>query len=296
MVRTLSVIGAGRVGATLAALWQRGGVAETVGVLNRSPVSSRAAQARIGAGEPAADLPSLAEADLYLIGVNDDAIDPVTDRLAADRDLTGRIVFHCSGSLASAALAAARRRGALTASVHPVRTFADPGTDPDAEPAAFAGTYCGHEGDPGALAVLVPMFEAIGGRPFAVDAPAKPIYHAAGVFAMNYLVALVEIGLRCYEDAGVPPDVGLRILDPLLRQAVDNVVEHGPVRALTGPIARGDAQVVARQLDELAARDPDRERLYALLGLTALDLSRRAGRADPDDLDVIATLLAEHLG
>jgi predicted short-subunit dehydrogenase-like oxidoreductase (DUF2520 family) len=45
-------------------------------------------------------------------------------------------VFHCSGAKASAVLAPVQACGALIASLHPVRSFADK----DACAAAFAGT------------------------------------------------------------------------------------------------------------------------------------------------------------
>jgi hypothetical protein len=64
----------------------------------------------------------------------------------------GAVVFHCSGAKASTELDALRRAGALVASVHPVRSFADPA----AVAADFDGTFCGVEGDAAALALLLP--------------------------------------------------------------------------------------------------------------------------------------------
>src|SRR5262249_15584904 len=153
-------------------------------------------------------------------------------------------VFHVSGATPSGALAAAAARGALVASVHPIKTF------PDAELAVqrFPGTYCGAEGHPDALKVLKPAFEGIGATVFEITAELKPIYHAGGVFSGNYCAALIEPALRGHGKAGIPRAASLKALEPLVRETVDAIFDKGPARALTGPIARGDVATVRRQL------------------------------------------------
>jgi len=162
--------------------------------------------------------------------------------------LTGAVVCHCSGALSSSALAPARAAGAAVASAHPVRSFADPAL----VAAAFAGTYCGVEGDAAALAVLEPALRAAGGQSVTIAAAAKTVYHAAAVFASNYLVTLLDTALRAYQAAGISEPVARALAQPLVEETVANVFRLGPVAALSGPIARGDMATVARQQQALA--------------------------------------------
>jgi predicted short-subunit dehydrogenase-like oxidoreductase (DUF2520 family) len=51
-------------------------------------------------------------------------------------------------------------------------------------------------------------------------------------------------------------------LVPLVRATVENWANLGPDRALTGPVARGDDETVARQRTAVAARAPDLLELF----------------------------------
>jgi len=82
------------------------------------------------------------------------------------------------------------------------------------------------------------------------------------------------------------------MMEPLVRETVDNVFKLGTVKALTGPIARGDDAVVARQLEALAAWDARIGDIYRELGAVALELSRAQGEADAEALERLQRLLA----
>lgn len=285
-MKTLSIVGAGHVGKALGQLWTGAGMFRIQGILNRSPESAEAAAEFIGAGEPARDYAGLRRADIYLVATSDDAIRPCAEALARAGHLRpGAIVFHCSGALSSAELAVAP--GIAVASVHPVKSFADP----QAAAAGFAGTHCGVEGGGTALAVLVPAFERIGARCFAIDPARKIFYHAGSVFAANYLVSLLEAALRVYGQAGIDRATALGVIEPMVRGALDNVFNRGPAAALTGPVARGDAATVERQRQALLAWDRDMGELYSRLGAVAVELAREQGKARPADLDALAALL-----
>lgn len=272
-MRTLSIVGAGHVGRALGRLWQGAGAFEVVGVLARSPASAQRGVDFIGAGRPAAAAAALAAADVYMLAVTDDQIVPACAALVASRPLEGATVFHCSGALASGALEAARLAGARVASVHPVRSFADP----EAVVAAFDGTFCGIEGDAGALALLVPALQAIGARPVPIDPAAKTVYHAAAVFASNYLVTVLDAALRAYQAAGIPEDVARELARPLAQESLSNVFRLGAAGALSGPIARGDYATVQRQQAAVSAWDADTGALYGALVPATATLAARKG-------------------
>jgi predicted short-subunit dehydrogenase-like oxidoreductase (DUF2520 family) len=283
-MKTLNVIGCGKVGKTMTRLWIRHQVFVVGSILNRSLRSAQTAVEFVGGGRAVPDLAHLGRTDVVMISTWDKVIADCCRQLA-DSELLGpgTIVFHCSGSLPSGVLAPAQRRGAAIASLHPVKSFADPSV---AE-ATFAGTFCALEGDATAVAVLQNALARCGARTFPVDPNFKTIYHAAPVFASNYLVALVEIGVRCFAKAGVSRETALAILEPLVAGTVSNVVRLGPAAALTGPIARGEPCVVAQQAEALRRWDENLQEIYVRLGQIALELATAQGLVSVEDLAAI---------
>lgn len=287
-MKTLNIIGAGRVGRTLAALWQQQGVFVIQDVLNRALASARAAAAFIGAGRATDTLGAMRSADVWMLATPDGAIAPAAAQLAASGLLrAGDVVFHCSGALPSSEMRSVIMAGVPVASVHPLKSFADP---QDAV-RTFAATHCAMEGEPAALTLLKPAFEHIGARVTEIDPRFKTIYHAASVMVCNYLTALMEAGLQCYEKAGLSRATASAMMEPLVRETVDNVFRLGTVKALTGPIARGDTAVVARQLHALQAFDPRVAEIYRALGVVAIELSRAQGAASEEALVVLEQVL-----
>lgn len=268
--RTLNLIGAGRVGGALGRLWAKAGVFEIQDALTQSLKSARAAVRAMNAGRAVAAVEEMRAADLWLLATPDDAIAGACRILAGSNKLQpGNIVFHVSGATPSAELRPAQRRGARTAGVHPIKTFADT----KAAARTFAGTYCGAEGDSRALRVLKPAFERIGARVFYIAPEMKRVYHAGGVFACNYLAALIEVAVTCHGRAGIRRAVSLKAIEPMVRETVDAIFVQGPARALTGPISRGDVATVERQLEALQKWSGDMAALYRGLGLVAVTLA-----------------------
>lgn len=272
---TLNLVGAGHVGAVLGRVFAAAGVFQVQDVLTRSLSTAQRAVAFIGAGRAVGGHAVLRPADAWLLAVGDDQITSACAALAGAVDLRGALVFHCSGALASDQLLAARQAGALVASAHPVRSFADPA----AVAASFAGTFFGVEGDAGALALLEPALRAAGARPVAIDPAAKTVYHAAAVFASNYLVTVLDAALRAYQAAGMSEALARELAEPLVTEAVANVFRLGPAQALSGPIARGDWATVEKQQRAVAAWQADDGRLYqALVAPTAALAQRKLQR------------------
>ena len=268
----ITIIGAGKVGRTLGYLLHRLADVTIVDVVHRSLASAQSAVDFIGAGRPCDSIEQVHSATIYLMTVPDDQIAACCDALVrTGRIGGGTIVMHCSGALAASALHGAVGSGASVASIHPIRSFADPRV----VVTSFAGTFCGVEGDPVALALLGPLFQALGARLVQIRADAKNIYHAAAVFASNYVVSLLATAQQAYEAAGIAPELALAMLAPLTQEALDNVVRCGPAMALTGPIARGDRATVARQQRALEKWDSDAGALYATLADATWRLAAR---------------------
>ena len=287
-VKTISVIGCGKVGKTLARLWTRHNVLDVRSVLNRSPASGAEAVEFVGSGRAIDRCDQMEPTDVVMISTPAESIEACCRRLCRTPVVReGVVLFHTSGSLPSTLLEPARARGASIASVHPVKSFAEPATAVE----TFAGTFCAIEGDPEACELLGDVFRRCGARTFPVDPGQKTTYHAATVIVCNYLVALMEVGLRCFERAGIPRETACEVTEPIVRGTVESLFELGPVRALTGPIARGEPSVVARQCQALGQWDESIQRIYKELGRVALSLAAIQGNADPEALAVIERAL-----
>ena len=291
MTTTLNIIGPGRVGPTLGALLARKGLCAVQDVLSAEFATAESAVAFIGAGRAVRKLADMRPAALWLLTPPDGAIASMASALAAAGTVrAGDVVFHCSGAQAASILSPLAACGAQLASVHPLKSFAEPALALE----SFAGTWCTVEGDAAALALLRPLFEQLGARVAQIDPAGKTLYHAASVLVCNDLTALMEAGLRAYESAGLDRATAQLMMEPLVRETLDNVFALGTVRALTGPVARGDAAVVARQIEELQRRDPQVADVYRALNRIALELARTQGTATPELLNTVAQVLAQH--
>ena len=275
------MIGAGHVGRTLASLWRRHGTFAIGDVRDSTAEGAHAAVAFIGGGNAVAAILEMRPADVWMITTPDRAIASSAQQLADAGVLrVDDIVFHCSGSMSSAELAALSPEGASLASIHPLKSFADPALATE----TFPNTHCAAEGDAPALALLTAAFASIGGRVSPIDGRFKPVYHAASVIVCNYLTALLETGLRTYEKAGIDRQTAVDMMQPLVRETVEDVFTLGTSAALTGPIARGDDTVVAHHLRALDAWDARIAAVYRTLGTVAVDLARLRGEADRESL------------
>lgn len=294
---TLNLIGAGRVGQTLARLWTQDGMFAVQDVLTTSLNSAQAACDFIGAGTPAQSLDTMRSADVWLIATTDAHIAASAAALAAHAaqapDLPTALrthqgglanaapatpqvapppsptAFHCSGALGADQLAPLAALGWHTASVHPILSFATA----EAACAQFVGTPCALEGDPAARALLQDAFTAIGAQCFEVRSQDKLLYHAAAVFATNFLPVLQSVAEDAWRATGVPEALLPHLRASLLHNAVANITRLGPQGALTGPAARGDIAAIARQATAVGAWDEKAGDAYQALSALALRLA-----------------------
>ena len=118
----------------------------------------------------------------------------------------------------------------------------------------------------------------LGARPFRLPDERKPLYHAAAVFASNYVVAVLALAEDLFRLAGLEDPAPLAM--PLVRSSVDNVERLGPAVALTGPAVRGDAGTVESNLEALRIAAPEAVAPYVVLARAALDLAERSGQLD----------------
>lgn len=270
-MQTLNIVGAGRVGQTLASLWQAQRTYAIQDVLTRSLRSAEAACGVIGAGRAAAQMDAMRDADVWMLAVPDAQLVTCAQALAVARGTSKHapIVFHCSGAQSATTLAPLAALGWQVASAHCILSFAS-------VPAAvqqFPGTPCALEGDAAACDVLRPAFTAIGAQCFGIASGDKLLYHAAAVFATNFLPVLQATAEDLWQSTGMPAELIPALRASLLRNAVANITMLGPQAALTGPAARGDTAAIARQGAAVTAWDAPAGVAYEALSTLALRLA-----------------------
>jgi predicted short-subunit dehydrogenase-like oxidoreductase (DUF2520 family) len=247
----IAFIGCGAAGRPLALRWIEAGHA--IGAVICRTTTDEVV-ALLGQGEPGGN-PQ--DADAVVFATPDDALKDVAARHALRPD---QLALHLSGAHPSTVLAPT---GARTASLHPLRAFAS-------ERISLEGTFLFVEGDP----QVEELATDLGGEVVRVDTQGKLLYHAGAVVASNYVVTLLQVARDLLVRAGVEPALALAALSKLAAGAVDNVAGVGLPQALTGPAARGDAELIRRHVEAL---DPATRRLYAALLEATLPIARAKG-------------------
>jgi predicted short-subunit dehydrogenase-like oxidoreductase (DUF2520 family) len=265
MPRTISIVGAGRVGTTLAKRLRQLGW-RVGAVVTRSARTARAAVRAIGAGKPYATVsPELPRADVILLTTPDAAIPAAVHALAkiGAEKWRGKVVLHTSGALDRSVLDPLAHLGASTGSLHPMQTFSGRNL-PKLHGVTFAV-----EGDKKALRMARQIARSLGGVPVAIAGADKPAYHATAVLAAGSGFALIEAAVQMLEKIGFTRRRALETLLPLSRQMLDNVERIGPRAAWTGPLSRGDFAVVAKHMRALRKYPREFRESYAVLALLA---------------------------
>jgi predicted short-subunit dehydrogenase-like oxidoreductase (DUF2520 family) len=211
--------------------------------------------------------PWIADVEVVILAVRDDAIPDAAGAMRATNALTPKhTVLHLSGSLDKSALESLASTGAALGSLHPLQALSDPATAPE----RLRGAVAAVEGDPRAQDHATKLAKAVGLVPFTLPPGAKGKYHAGAVVASNYLVVIAALAERLFAGAGMPEQVRLQGLAALMDGTLANVRGEGPLKAMTGPVVRGDAETIARHLALLTPGEAD---LYRALGRGALALA-----------------------
>ncbi len=287
----VSLVGAGKVGTTLAVMLKSSGHS-VVAVVSRSRRSAEHCGRLVSCRNCSDELSAIpASTDLVLIAVPDRSIRSVAEALARLPHLNTRSLFvlHTSGALTSDELEPLGARGAAVFSFHPVQTFPRNKSVRN-QIRTMKGIAYGIEGSLRSLATAKRLAKELKGIPLVVPKEAKILYHCACVIASNYAVTLVgAVEALAGQFAGRTSD----LFKPLLETSIANALESGAGTALTGPIVRGDAEVISRHLQSI--RDPELRSVYKSLGLFALKLAVKEKKIALDDVDRIDKALREIL-
>ena len=248
MIRTAAVLGSGAVARALLRALPAAGVEVRVSWSRSSGLRA----------------PPLREVDLVLLAVSDGAVTDVCEELEVGK---GQLVAHLAGALGIAALESARRKGARTGSLHPLRAFTS------GERGSFSGAAAGIAGsDASARRDLAAVARRLGMRPLPTREKSRALYHAAAVLAAGAQVALFSEAVRAFRKAtGAGEKESRAALLPLALGALEKLRQLTPAAALTGPAARGDLATIRAHR---AALPGDLLQLYDRLSAVALALRK----------------------
>ncbi len=157
--------------------------------------------------------------------------------------------------------------------MHPLQTF----PTVDCAINRLKGIYCFCEGDKEGLPVIERFAKRIGLIPIRICSSSKVLYHAAAVFASNYLVALMDAAMKVTQLAKIDHSVAWVALEPLVVSTIKNIAEMGLSQALTGPIARGDIETIVAHLNKLELIDSSLASIYRTMGCHTVDVALRKG-------------------
>jgi predicted short-subunit dehydrogenase-like oxidoreductase (DUF2520 family) len=277
---TMSIIGAGGVGSTLALLLYKAGY-DIVSVLSKKKNSARKLARLVQCRKYSDSLSDIDPATrIILIAVPEEDIWGIGKELSthADLDFSKLAVFHTSGSLTSDALLPLRKKGAITFSLHPIQSFSKASSLAH-QIGQMRNVVYGFEGNKAAIQLARQLVKALCGTLVQIPKEGKILYHIACVFASNYPIAL----LGAVDDLAKRIGNGIKLahLKPMMSTSIENAFQQSPQMALTGPIARGSLATVENHLNELRKADKPLAILYQQIGLQALKMAEKRKSITP---------------
>ena len=284
---SVAIIGSGRLGTALGLALTRAGYRVPLVVSRHSAHARRAAKLigrktkhaslkNLGRAE---NLDELAQADLIIIAVSDDAIETVTQQLvtafrtrskAVRPKAPRRIAMHTSGALGANVLDPLKREGFVVGSIHPLVSISDPVTGAG----WLARAYFSLEGDSQAVMVGRRLVRHLGGQSFQIRPEMKALYHAAALMASPNLTALFDVALEMLTRCGMSPIRARHVLLPLVESTLANLVRQDPRSALTGTFKRGDLATTLKHINAMKAEKLiEALQAYVVLGNRSLTLA-----------------------
>jgi predicted short-subunit dehydrogenase-like oxidoreductase (DUF2520 family) len=284
---SMAIIGAGRMGSAIALSLTRQGDYHLRFVVSRSEASAESLCRLAGQGTAGTIRELRGRVDLVWLTVPDRELANTAAELSRFGPFAGNPLFvHTSGCFSIEALRQLREAGERVGGLHPLQAIAS------REQLLRPGTLYALEAESDRPEILQKVVRDLHGRPFRIPASRKALYHAAATVASNYLVVLAEAATSMFATCGMEPHMAADALTTLVTGTWDNVKRLGPVEALTGPVQRGDLQVVREHLmavgiqGERALMD-----LYSALGRRATELALRQGSIEPEQANSLLRLL-----
>ncbi len=220
----ITIIGSGNVAQHLITAFAKNNAIEIIQVFSRT---QKYISPHLDSSKITNDWNDLAEADLYIIAVSDDAIADVSSQLPFEN----RLVVHTSGSVPLTSLDNKNRKGVF----YPLQTFTK-GKEIDFKTIPFC-LETEFEID---YALLEKTASAISDNIHKIDSHQRKALHVAAVFVNNFTNYLYQLGNDICHENHVPFD----ILKPLILETAEKLLTLSPKDAQTGPAKRNDISTI----------------------------------------------------
>lgn len=282
----IGFIGAGITGTALAwTLYQNG--FNIHGVTSRSFSSAERLAGRIKNCKIYTTPQEIADnCELIFITTPDDLISHIANSVKWKKE---QYVIHCSGAHSLKVLEPVAKSGAMPGAFHPLQSFAD------IEQAVrnLPGTTFAIEAKEPLLNILKDFAISLKGDWVLLKSEDKAIYHAAAVFASNYLVTLIKLAVDLWDNLGLPSQKGVGAFLPLMSGTLENIKKTGLPNCLTGPIARGDLGTIKMHIEALKKVNPQILSCYKMLGRHTITIALAKGRIDLQQAEELKNILKE---
>ena len=269
-MKTVSIIGIGRVGGALA-LALDGKSYKIENLVARTTENAEKVRQSIRSKPKISNLESLNEinSEIVFITTQDSEISQIAEILKS-KVSENSIIFHTSGALSSHILKKINKNA--VGSIHPLVSISDPFLGEK----RFADAFFCVEGDEKAVKIAEEIVKDLNGKAFSIESKYKTLYHAAAVTACGHLVATIDASIEMMEKCGLEQAEAQKILLPLIKSTVENLETQNTAEALTGTFARADAETFEKHRtiikENLSAEVLE---IYLLLGIRSLKLAER---------------------
>lgn len=239
----IGFIGAGKVGFSLGKFFTERQVHVT-GYYSRHKESAQEAAHFTGTScyDELSEL--ITDTDAIFLTVPDGVISQVFGELMK-YDITDKMICHCSGALSARdAFPGIESTGATGYSIHPLFPVSSKLNSYREMSDAF---FC-LEGDAKGIGIWQILLEYCGVKTKVIGEKDKVKYHCGCAVASNLVCALIYESISLLSDCGFTKEEALEALSPLITSNTEHIVSDGPVRALTGPVERGDIATIEKHL------------------------------------------------
>ena len=177
------------------------------------------------------DISKLEDADVYIIGIPDDAISSFSESLPFRNKLT----VHTSGGVGMNQLSEKNRRGVF----YPLQTFSKQ-REVDFESIPI----CLEAENPKDLEMLETLGKTISENVVEISSLQRGKLHLAAVFVNNFTNYLYGIGSDLLLEDNLP----FNLLKPLIMETAFKIETLSPNEAQTGPAKRNDKKTIEKHL------------------------------------------------
>jgi len=233
--------------------------------------------------------------NLILVAVTDNAIATIAREISElQLNFNQLTAVHFSGTLSSDVFEPLMRKGAIGISLHPFQTFPrSKGPNPNHK--HLFNCYFGlQSSEIEGLEIGKKLAHDLGGKVILVPKEAKTMYHIAAVMTSNYLVTLTSLAAEVFSALGLNHKDAFKVFEPIMQTALTNMRSASDLsESLTGPIERGDAEILRRHISELSEQMPHLIPIYATLGMETVRVAIHKGSIDPAEAGKLLGLLEE---